>query len=511
MNNILFNIIKISLLTFIVKIIGFIKDIVIANKFGINIHTDSFYTSFKIQNLFRKIITEGTLSYIFIPILSKYKFKKKKKNLEQLISSMYFILILVLFILTIICITFSNKIILIIYSGFKNNYKKLELTNKIFNYTIPFIILISLSYFLASIINLWNIIYPIITIQLITNINIIVFSIFISKFLNISITSLSIPIIIGGIIQLTIQNIYIRKIPIKINISKINFLHKGIFTIIKKFIPTILNILIYQISQIINNNLSSYFKEGSISWIYYADKLIELPLSILGTMTGTLLLAKLSNKYNKKDINGYNKLIEKYLQTILLLSIPISIFFLISSKLLIITFFKYGKFKYLDVIMTSKILNIYSIGLTALILNKIFIPCYYSQHNINIPNQISIFILIFSQIINIFTIKIFKYIGISISIIISSYLNCFLLYIQLIRKKMFKHKYKWKNFIIKIFISNLLILLFLNKLTNNLEKIFIKFNIYKRIIKILLLLIYTIIIYSLSLFLLKINKEKFFI
>ncbi len=510
MNNILLNIIKISFLTCIVKIIGFIKDIIIANKFGINSNTDSFYTSIKIQNIFRRIITEGTLLYIFIPILSKYKLKKNKKKIEQLISTVYLILILLLFILTIICIIFSNKIILIIYSGFKNNYKKLELTQKIFNFTIPFILLISLSYFLASILNLWNIIYPIITIQLITNINIILFSIFISKYFYIPITSLSIAMIIGGIIQLTIQRIYIKQIPIKINISKINFLNKGIFKIIKKFIPTISNILIYQISQIINNNLSSYFKEGSISWIYYADKLIEFPLSILSTITGTWLLSKLSNEYNKKNINKYNKLIEKYLQIILLLSIPISIFFLKSSKLLIITLFKYGKFKYLDVIMTSKILIIYSIGLTISILNKIFISCYYSQQKINIPNKISIFILIFSQILNIFTIKIFKYIGISLSIIISSYLNCFLLYKQLIKKKMFIHKYQWKKFIIKIIISNILIFIFLNKLNNKLEINFIKFNFYKRIIYIIFSIIYTIIIYILSLFLLKINKEKFF-
>ncbi len=509
--NILFNIIKISLLTFIVKTIGFIRDIIIANKFGINFYTDAFYSSLKIQNLFRKIITESTLSYIFIPILSKYKLKKNKENIEQLISTVYIILIFLLFIISILFIIYSNKLILIISSGFKKNYKKLELTIKIFKYTIPFITLISLSHFLASILNLWNIIFPIITIQLITNINIILFSIFISKYFNIPIISLSIAIIIGGILQLTIQKIYIRQIPIKININKINFLHKGIFKIIKNFIPAILNILIYQISQIINNNICSYFIEGSISWIYYADKIIELPLSILGIITGTLLLPKLSNIYNKKNINKYNKLIEKYLQTILMISIPISILFIKLSKLLIITLFKYGKFKYFDVIMTSKILIIYSIGFISLLLNKIFISCYYSQQNINIPNKISIFILIFSQLINFSTIKIFKYIVISISITISSYLNCILLYKQLIRNKMFTHKYKWKNYIIKIIISNILIFIFLNKLTNNLEINFIKLNFYKRIIKILIILIYTLIIYSSSLFLLKIDKEKFFI
>ncbi len=507
--NILFNIIKISSLTCIVKIIGFIRDIIIANKFGINMTTDAFYSSLKIQNLLRKILTEGTLSYIFIPILSKYKIKKKKKHIEQLISTIYILLVITLLTITIFSIIFSKKIIYLTSSGFIKNNKKFKLTAKLFRNTIPFIILISLSYFLASILNLWNIIYPIISIPLLTNISIIIFSIFFSKFFKNQILSLSIAIIIGGLIQLTLQKIYIKQIPIKINFKNINFNHIEIIKIIKKIIPTIFGVSIYQISQIINNNLLSFLKEGSISWIYYADKLIELPLSILGTITSTILLAKLSDKYNKKDMNGYNKLIDKYFQIIILLSIPISIFFIITSKLLIISLFNYGKFKYLDVLMTSKILIIHSIGLTGLIFTKILIPCFYSQQNINTPNKISILTLIISQIINIFTIKIFKYTGIAISICITYYINSILLYLKL-KNKNFKHKYKWKTFIIKTIISNIIISIFLLIITKNLEEIFIKYNIYLRLTKIILLIIYTILLYIICLYILNINKEKIF-
>ncbi len=506
--NILFNIIKISSITCIVKIIGFIKDIIIANKFGINMITDSFYSSIKIQNLLRKILTEGTLSYIFIPILSKYKIKNKKKKIKQLISSIYILLTISLFILTILSIYFSEKIIYLTSYGFIKNYKKFKLTNKLFKKTIPFIMLISLSYFLASILNLWNIIYPIISIPLITNLNIIIFTIFISKYFKTPILSLTTAIIIGGIIQLTIQNIYIKKIPIYLKIRYINIYNIKLIKIIKKIIPTIFGVSIYHISQIINNNILSFLKEGSISWIYYADRLTELPISILGTITGTVLLAKLSDKYNKKDKNGYNSIINKYLQIILILTIPISIFFIITSKLLIITLFNYGKFKYKDVLMTSKILIINSISLTGLILTKILIPCFYSQQNIKTPNNISILILIITQILNIFTIKIFKYKGISISTCICSYINSFILYKKLKKKKIFKKKYKWKKFIIKIIISNLITLISLLIITKIIKKNFLKNNIYLRLIKIFFLILYTLIIYIINLYILKINKEK---
>ncbi len=504
--NILFNIIKISSITCIVKIIGFIKDIIIANKFGINMTTDSFYSSLKIQNLLRKILTEGTLSYIFIPILSKYKIKKKKKKIQQLISSIYILLTITLFIITIFFIYFSKKIIYLTSYGFIKNYKKFKLTNKLFKKTIPFIILISLSYFLASILNLWNIIYPIISIPLITNINMIIFTLFISKYFKNPILSLTTAIIIGGIIQITIQNLYIKKIPIYLKIKYINIYNIKLIKIIKKIIPTIFGISIYHISQIINNNILSFLKEGSISWIYYADRIIELPISILGTITGTVLLAKLSNKYNKKDIKGYNKIINKYIQIILTLSIPISIFLITTSRLLIITLFNYGKFKYIDVIMTSKILIINSISLTGFILIKILIPCFYSQQNIKTPNNISIIILIITQILNIFTIKLFKFKGISISNCISSYVNIFLLYKKLKNNKIFKKKYKWKNFLIKIIISNIITLFLLFIANKIIEKNFINNNIYIKLIKISFLIIFTLIIYINNLNILKINK-----
>ncbi len=507
--NILFNLIKISLLTFLIKIIGFIKDIIISNIFGINMYTDAFYTSIKIQNIFKKILTESTLSYIFIPILSKYKEKKQKKNINEFISSIYFILLISIVGLTIFGLTFSKIIIFFTSSGFLLNKKKFFLTTHLFKMNLPYIILISLSHFIASILNLWNFIYPIICIPLITNINIIIISLLINKYFNISISSLTFSIIISSLIQLLIQRIYIKYIPIKISINKINLKNKGMIQFYKKIIPNILGVSIYQISQIINNNLLSHFKEGSISWIYYADKITELPLSILGITTSNILLAKLSNKYNKKNIKGYNLILDKYLKIIIMLSIPISIFFIIASRLLIITLFDYGKIKYIDILMISKILIINSIGLTGSILTKILIPCFYSQNNITTPNKISIFSLIILQILNIFNIKNFKYLGIAISFCISSYIHSFLLYFNLKRNNMFKHVYKWKNFLIKIIISNTILYIILWLLINKLFIDFIKLNLINRIINIIILFFISIFIYFINLYILNINKDKF--
>ncbi len=501
----LWNLIKISLSTFLSKIVGFLRDIVIANVFGINIETDAFYTAFRLPNMLRKIFAEGAFSYVFVPILTEYKQKKSKKKINELVSTVYFLLLTILIIITILGIIFSTKIIKIISPGFIKNKNKFQLTVNILKITFPYIILISLSSYLTSILNIWNIFISPTFIPIILNTTIILCSLFVIKYFNKPIYGLSLSIIIGGILQLIYQKINIKNTPLKININNINIFHPEIKRIFINIFPIILSMLMYQISQIINSSIVSYLQEGSISWIYYADRLIELPLSIIGATVSSILLTKLSNSYHKKDNKKFNKLINKYIKITLLLSIPISILLILSSKIIIITLFKYGKFTILDVLMTSKILIAYSLGLTGLIFIKIITPCFYSQYNSTIPIKIALLNLIITQIMNIFTVKIFKHAGLALSISISAYINSIILYWQLKKKKIINYKYNWKLFIIKIFLSSLIMWIIFKILFYNIFNNFINLNIQFRLMKLLLILTTSSFAYISSLFLLGIK------
>ncbi len=501
----LWNIIKISLSTLLSKIIGFLKDVIIANIFGINIETDSFYTAFRLPNMLRKIFAEGALSYVLIPILTKYKQKKSKKKINELISTIYFILLTLLILITILGIFFSYNIIKIISPGFIKNKNKFYLTVDILKITFPYIILISLSSYLTSILNIWNIfISPTFT-PIILNITIIFYSLFIIQYFYKPIYGLSLSIITGGILQLIYQKINIKYTPLKINFRNINIFHPEIKKIFINICPIILSMLIYQISQIINSNIISYLQEGTISWIYYADRLIELPFSIIGTTISNILLTKLSNSYHKNDNYKFNKLINKYIKIILLLSIPASVLLILTSKIIIITLFKYGKFTNTDVLMTSKILIFYTIGLTALIFIKIITPCFYSQYDTKMPIKISILNLLITQFMNIFTIKIFKYAGLALSISISAYINSIIIYWQLRKKKIFNHKYNWKLFILKIFLSTFIMWIIFEIFFKHECNNFTNLNIRFRLMKLLFILTISGIIYISSLFLLRIK------
>ncbi len=501
----LWNIIKISLSAFLSKTIGFLRDIIIANIFGINIETDCFYTAFKLPNMLRKIFAEGAFSYVFIPILSEYKQKYSKKKINELISTVYYILLLILLIITIIGIYISPQIVKLLSPGFIKNKNKFNLTVNILQITFPYIILISLSSYLTSILNIWNIFILPTFIPIILNITIIFFNLFIIKYFNKPIYGLSLSIIIGGILQLIYQKINMKYTPLKIKFNKINLFHPGIKKIFINIFPVIIGMLMYQISQIINSNIISYLQEGTVSWIYYADRLIELPLNIIGTTISNLLLTQLSNSYHKKDSSKFNKIINKYIKITLLLSIPISIFLIFLSKHIVITLFRYGKFNFTDVEMTSKILTTYSLGLTGLIFIKILTPCFYSQYNIKTPIKIAIFNLIITQLMNIFTIKIFKHAGLALSISISSYINSIILYMQIKKKKILDKKYNWKLFIFKILLSSIIISLYLNFLSKSLLENFINLNIKFRLMKLLFTATTSSIIYISILFLLRIK------
>ncbi len=491
----LFNIIKITILNLFSKIISFIKDILIANIFGISLKTDAFYTAFKLSNILRRIFAEGAFSYVFIPILSKYKTKKNKNKIRNFISSIYYILFTILIIISFIFIIYSNKIINIMVPGFIKNKTKFNLTNKLLKITFPYIILISLTSLLSSIFNVWNIFLLSILNPIILNLTIIFFILFIIKYLYFSIYYLSWSIITGGILQLLFQKINLKKINIKISFKYIYIYNKGVIKIFNKIIPIIIITSIYQISQIINNNIASYFKIGSISWIYYADKLIELPLSILGNTINTILLSKLSKNYYKNNFKKYNSTINKCLKIILLIGIPISIILIYLSKIIIITLFKYGKFNILDIIMISKILISYTIGLVSFIIIKILNTCFYSRNNIYIPIKIAIYTILINQLINIFTLKIFKNSGLALSISISSYIISIIFILQLRKKKIINNKFKWKNFFYKILFSCSIMIFILKYLIKEIIFNFINLNIKFRLIKLFTILIISIITY----------------
>lgn len=450
--NLLKLITKISMMTFLSRIFGFIRDTLIVRIFGTNAITDAFFVAFKIPNLLRNIFAEGAFCQSFIPILTEYKNKKNKKFIQLFISHIAGKLILIILLLSIFGVIFSSYIIKIFAPGFLKNIYLLSLSSSLLKIIFPYLFFISISSMMSAILQVWNYFFIPSLCPIFLNISIIFFSLFFSSYFNPPIFALAWSIIIGGIIQFIYQIIYLKKINMLVfpNFSLKNFY---IINVIHRMKLVILGISANQFTLIINNIYASFLIPGSISWMYYASRLIELPCGILGITISTVLLPSLTKHISCGKKKEHVSILNWSFKICLLLSIPSTIVLIILAKPFIIVLFQYGKFTQFDVVMTSNALIANSIGVIGFMMVKIFTSAFYSCKNTKTPMKISIFCFIFIQLLNPFLIKYLKHVGISLSIGLHSCINASLLYWKLYKKKIFKPELGWNVFFLHLFIS----------------------------------------------------------
>ncbi|QCI19893.1 MAG: murein biosynthesis integral membrane protein MurJ [Buchnera aphidicola (Brevicoryne brassicae)] len=463
--NLLKSLMSVSFITLISRILGFIRDILIASTFGASMFTDAFFVSFKIPNLFRRIFSDGAFSQAFIPVLMEYKSNKNKKYMQEFISSIFSFMIFILLCLTMLGMFFSHFLILVNAPGFLDSSGKLELSKNLLTIMFPYILFVSLSSFFSSILNSWNYFAIPALSPIFLNISIIIFSVFFSSFFYPSIISLAWAVIIGGFLQLFYQCPFLYRINMLVK-PNFNWKNIGLIRVLKNIVPSILGTSANQISLIINTIFSSLLNSGSISWIYYADRLIEFPIGILGVSLNTILFTSLTKNYKKNRKSEYKELVNWGFRIGLVLSVPSSLILFFLAKPIIIVLFQYGKFTYFDVLMTEKVLKYYSCGLISFILVKILSSVFYSCEKINIPMKFSLFTLCLTQLMNPFLIFYFKHAGLALSISISSWIHFLLLYSELYKRKMIFFKFREVIFIFNLILSTLVMILVLFLILN---------------------------------------------
>ncbi|ANZ22541.1 murein biosynthesis protein MurJ [Buchnera aphidicola (Diuraphis noxia)] len=458
--NLLKPLVSISFITLISRILGFIRDVLIGSTFGVSSCTDVFFISFKIPNLLRRIFSDDSFSRAFIPVLIEYRSHQNKTQVQEFISSIFGMMLFISSSLTILGIFFSRFIILISAPGFLNSLEKFQLSEILLQIMFPYVLFVSLSSFFSSILNSWNYFSIPALSPIFLNISMIIFSIFFSSFFDPTILSLAWAVIIGGCLQICFQLPFLYRINMLVK-PNIIWNNVGLIKVLKKTAPSILGTSANQISLVMNMIFSSLLNSGSISWIYYADKLIEFPVGVLGASLNTILFTSLTKSYKKNKKIEYKKLLNWGFRIALILSVPSAVIFFFLAKPIIIVLFQYGKFTYFDVLMTERVLRYYSFGLISFILVKILTSAFYSCEETNIPMKISFFTVFLTQFMNPFFIFYFKHAGLALSISISGWINFLLLYWNLYKKKMIYFKINELIFIFHLTLSVLVMMLIL--------------------------------------------------
>lgn len=450
--NLLKSLAAVSSMTMISRVLGFVRDTIVARMFGAGMATDAFFVAFKLPNLLRRIFAEGAFSQAFVPILAEYKTQQGEEATRTFIAYVSGLLTLVLAVVTALGMLAAPWVIWVTAPGFVDSPEKFELTGDLLRVTFPYILLISLASLAGAILNTWNRFSVPAFVPTLLNISMILFALFLTPYFDPPIMALGWAVLAGGLAQLLYQLPHLKKIGMLV-LPRLNLRDSGVWRVLKQMGPAILGVSVSQISLIINTIFASFLVAGSVSWMYYADRLMELPSGVLGVALGTILLPSLAKTYANDDRHEYSRLMDWGLRLCFLLVLPCSLALAVIAEPLTVALFQYGKFSAHDALMTQRALIAYAVGLLGIILVKVLAPGFYARQNIKTPVKIALFTLVSTQLMNLVFIGPLKHAGLALAISLAACLNAGLLYWQLRKHQLFEPQPGWGKFIAKLVVS----------------------------------------------------------
>lgn len=445
---------KVGSMTFVSRILGFVRDTLIARVFGAGMLSDAFIVAFKIPNLLRRVSAEGAFSQAFVPILAEYKSQRSFDETHSLINRVATWLGLILVGVTLLGMLAAPWIVALIAPGFQADPAKMTLTAELLRITFPYIFFISLVSMAGGVLNTYNRFgIPAFT-PVWLNLSMIVAVLFFADHFAEPIKVLAWAVFVGGFLQLLFQIPFLKQIGL---LPKFD-LHRqddGVWRILKLMGPAVLGVSVAQISLIINTIFASFLVTGSVSWLYYADRLMEFPTGVLGVALGTILLPSLAKAYASRDSGEYSQLLDWGLRLTFILAAPAAVALAVLAAPLVITLFHYGKFTGHDALMTQHALLAYSLGLLGLILVKILAPGFYARQNIKTPVKIAVFTLVTTQLMNVVFVFMLhlQHVGLALAIGLAACINAGLLYYHLRKADIYQPQSGWMLFLLKLFIA----------------------------------------------------------
>ena len=448
---------KVSSMTMLSRITGLLRETLIARAFGASEMTDAFNVAFRLPNLLRRLFAEGAFSQAFVPILGEVNAKNGQDASKLLINAVGTLLFWALLIAVAGGVIGAPWLVLAIASGFQHS-SNYEISVVLTRIMFPYIGLISMVSLAAGILNTYKrFMVPAVT-PVLLNLSMIGASLLIAPHLDTPIYALGIGVMVGGITQLAIQIPALYKIGMLPRIGlgykaiKDAFRNPDARRILKLMGPAVFAVSVGQLSLIINTNIASHLSSGSVSWLSYADRLMEFPTALLGVAVGTVLLPSLSKANAIQDHQHVDELLNWGLRLTFLLAAPAALALFIFGTPLAASLYHYGKFDANDVEMTRQALMAYGVGLIGLILVKILAPGFYSRQDIRTPVKIGLVVLVFTQLANLVFVPLFAHAGLALSIGLGACLNALLLWVGLVRKGLLKthSENSWIKFLFKL-------------------------------------------------------------
>lgn len=445
----------ISGLTLFSRMTGLLRDILIASSFGAGPLTDAFWVAFRIPNLLRRLFAEGAFSQAFVPILGQARTERSQEAVRQLLDHVAQVLTLALILVTVIGIVGAPWVVTAMASGMRAAARQGDFDAAVWmtRMMFPYIICMSLVALASGILNTWSrFAVPAFT-PVLLNFSMIGASLYLSPHLDTPIYGLAVGVMVGGILQLLIQWIALGRLSlIPRYSSKVREAWRDptVRRIMRQMLPAIMGVSVAQLSLLINTNIATWLTPGSVTWLSFADRLMEFPTALLGVALGTVLLPSLSAAHASQDHDRYSALLDWGLRLMLMLGLPAALGLAMLSDGLVATLFNYGAFNAHDVAQTRMAVMAYSVGLLGLLAIKILAPGFYAKQDIRTPVRIAIFVLVLTQVFNLIFVPIYAHAGLALSIGLGASVNALCLVVLLRRRDIYVPRAGWWLFLFKL-------------------------------------------------------------
>ncbi len=450
-----------SFFTIISRLLGYLRDILIAIFLGTSFLADVFFVAFRIPNTFRRLFSEGTFNAAFVPSYASELVQGKEKS-NKFASEVFNLLFLILLILVLLIQLFMPAFVSLIAPGFVEDDEKMKLAINLTRITFPFLLLISLASFFSAILNSHNRFAESAAAPIILNI-VLIIVLFFSKLLDDNLVYfLSYGVTFAGFLQLIFLYFFVKKF-FKLEINIKFQISKKVKFFFNKLLPSIFSSGVTQINILVGTIIAS-FQASAVSYLYYADRIYQINLAIAGIAIGIVILPQLSKYINQKNKKKIDLIQNKALELSLFLSLPASAALLIGSKEIISALFGYGQFTENSVLNSSNALYYFSFGLPAFAMIKVFSNFFFANHDTKTPFYISLISVLLNILISVYFFRSIGFIIIPIATTISSWFNTIFLFFILINRGLFSFNNIFISRFLKIIFSSVAMGFFFNYL-----------------------------------------------
>ncbi len=436
-------------MTLVSRISGLARDIIFAGLIGAGagIAADAFYVAFRIPNFLRRIFGEGAFSQAFVPVFTEYKTRSSHEELRVFVDRIAGILSVVLFLITLAGVIAAPVLVLMLAPGFTG--EKYELTVQMLRLTFPYLFFISLVAMAAGILNSYGRFGAAAFTPVLLNLSMISAALWLAPHLHNPAMALAWGVFGAGVVQLLFQIPFLMQIKL-LPRPRVARGHAGVSKVLRLMLPAMFGVSVAQINMLVNTILASLLVTGSVSWLYYSDRLLEFPLGVFGIALATVILPSLSQKHTSDSPQEFSHLLDWAMRLTFLIGVPATVALVLLAGPMLATMFHRGAFTAVDVAMSAQALVAFSIGLLGFLLIKVLAPGFYARQDTKTPVRIGIISMGANIVMSLVLVTHLKHVGLALAISLAAFVNAGLLYHELRKHRVYQPEPGWSGFLFRV-------------------------------------------------------------